>query len=222
MLFFTPNADKRAFLGTFHTPTPVVTLGNIGDVLTLTFDFRFTLIPGIGATGNTDNTFRFGFYNYNGTLLTADYGTQANNDFGYAAFARIGNVSTSSHAVKEAGTNVDIFNGTDVSNLGGHVTDVDIRNTAVHSAILELTRQASGMKIEAKIDGTEIVNVMDTSLPYYSFNEVAMGVGVLGGNRQFYTDNINVNYTPAPLPPTALLLGSGLLALGLLRLRKRA
>jgi hypothetical protein len=72
---------NRPVLGVFSPITLAV-----GETLTLSFDFRFELTPN-ATFNNTIDGFRFGFYNSNGTVVTADGSTQSDNDFGYQARA---------------------------------------------------------------------------------------------------------------------------------------
>jgi hypothetical protein len=208
-----PTADYRAIVGGFATQTLAV-----GQKLTLSLKYHFVTAPGQGAAP-TANSFRFGLYNNNGTATTGDDQTTSNNDPGYASWARLVNNATNySKIMEESGTAGSIMTLTDTALVGATSTlpTAGLNDTNWHTAYLELTRLAAGMQIVAKIDGNVILNSTDSSSPYYSFNEVAIGVGS-ASNRTFQVDDILVNFVP--LPPTLLLFGSGLL--GVVGLRRK-
>jgi hypothetical protein len=220
-LQYAPTANYKSFVGAFHNQI-TQSLVNINDKLTLTFDFHFTAIPD-GTDAKTQ--FRFGLYNANGTFATANNTTADTNDYGYGAWIRVNGTAASSQIYKEAGpggSSDHLLTGATITQIGSNSANpATLNNTNNHTALLQLIKVAGGVKILAQIDGNTILDVTDTSSAYTSFNEVAIGEGVLN-NRTFQVDNIKVDFTPVPLPPTALLLGTGLLGMVLLRSRKRA
>jgi hypothetical protein len=219
-LRYAPTATYKSFVGAFHNQV-TQSLVNINDKLTLTFDFHFIAIPG-GTDAKTQ--FRFGLYNANGTFATADNTTADTNDFGYGAWIRVNGSAASSQVWKEAGpggTTDHLLTGGTITQIGSNSTNpATLNDTNNHTALLQLIKVAGGVRILAQIDGNTILDVLDSSSVYTSFNEVAIGEGLLT-NKTFQVDNIKVDYTPVPLPPAALLLGTGLLGMVLLRSRKR-
>jgi hypothetical protein len=209
--------DYAGFVGSF----PSTDLNHVGDHLTLSFDFRFPSLPGDGDGDNND--FRFGFYNSNGTPMLRDSSEYIydNNDFGYATMMRIAESSTLSYIAQETGGTSTILHGTDLyGNIigAGSTLPASLDDIVSHAAYFELLRTTEGIRILVKIDGNTILSQVDTSGLYTTFDEVAMVMGDLD-NCTFRIDNVRVEYTP--IPPSALLLGTGLLGLAALGFRRR-
>lgn len=207
------SGTQRRILANFDA----VELVNIGDSLSLSFDFRIT------GTGDLNAGFRFGLFNSRGTLQTADAtsGTSSANaadDQGYFGRLSLGTLA-------EARLQEDRASGTSFmggSDLSTHATDAafgGINDVLTHTAVLTVTRMASlnsaGEPLDIPvlsllIDGTSYIDDPDgdRASPRWTFDEV----GFSGGNREanFVIDNVNVDFAPIPEPATL-----GLMALSL-------
>jgi hypothetical protein len=202
----------RAVLGSFSA----FSLVNVGDKLSLSFDFRFEVNP----TVNTPDGFRFGFYNSNGSLVTADATTQSDNDFGYQV--SIGTGSSAGFDIKKetnvgaGGTGSD--NPTpDRATIGPTLASTgSINNTLKHTGSFTITRSATGVTFSAALDGTTLGAGSNNTAPFLTFDEVMISHGT---PQAFRIDNVNVTTESVPEPATMGLLGVGIA--GLCGRRKR-
>ena len=206
----TTNQIDRAVIGVFSN----FTLVNVGDQISLAFDFRFLATP----TVNTADGLRFGFYNSNGTALTGSGTTDSDNDFGYQA--SIGTGSTMGYSLfKEQNTVVGGLgaDAVDRNPLSPSVSNMAaIGDTLKHSLLFTIAKTASGVSFSTSVDGTLLGAGVDTSSPYLTFNEVVFNHGTPQG---YAVDNVVVTATTIPEPATAGLIGLGLVGL-LFRRRK--
>src|ERR1051325_397124 len=91
-----------------------IALTNVGDYVTLSFNFRRVGAPSNLGTGT--KSMRFGLYDSNGTLTGADNDISSDDDFGY--FSSIDLTLTNNPSVtREAGTNGHILSGGDTAAL---------------------------------------------------------------------------------------------------------
>ena len=173
-LEFNPGGggNNSAFVGSF----PTQTMAKVGDKITLSLDFQFVNAPG-GTT--TDSQIRVGFYNDNGTKVNKDdQNTTAHtttDDYGYSALVQLSR-SGQSAVGKESGGAGNILAGTDLSQNSPE-TGNPHNGTALHHLVLTLELlQGGGVQISYKM-GDLTDSYSDTSSPYTSFNEVAIGLG---------------------------------------------
>jgi hypothetical protein len=204
-----------AFTGAFASDVSQTVA--IGYALELSFSFNFVTTPTSNVAG-----LRFGLYNSDGALETADntgLGIDDDND-GYLGYASTGG-AVGSDVRKETGQNPA---GTDNSPLMGTLADLDGATAAVtapasfgtstHTAGLRLTRTgSSSMLLELIVDSVVLYSVTDTGASgnFLTFNEVAIGRGA--PTQSLNVDNIQVLYTAVPEPGSLSILGLGGLAL---------
>lgn len=204
------SSNQRRILANFAA----VELVNIGDSLSLSFDFRIT------GTGDVDQGFRFGLFDSRGTLQTVD-GTsyssslEAGDDQGYFGRLSVGALNKARLSEEKAG-GTSFMGGTDLSD---HFTDTafgGINDSDTHTAVLTVTRMASTNSagepldipvLELLIDGTKSMIDIDgdRSSPRWTFDEV----GFAGSNREanFVIDNVNVDYVPEPATMSLMAFG---------------
>lgn len=202
----------RAVIGLFSA----FTLANVGDQISLAFDFRLEATP----TVNTADGFRFGFYNSNGSVVATNGGTESDNDFGYQATIGTGttpgfnlNKETNSGAGGLGSNNPNA----DRNSLSPTVLNtVAINDTLKHSATFTITRTASGVSLSSSVDGQELGTATNTTSPFFTFDEVVFNHAT---PQNFFLDNVNVTTTVVPEPTSTLLIGLG--AAGLLMRRRR-
>lgn len=219
LLQYVPGGTFRGITGTLPT---AATLTNIGDVIELTFDFRYLTNP-----GNQGSGFRFGLYNSNGTPA-ADNGTAlvasatTNNDPGY--YFNLSTGTTQSHQLfRETGLIDGIMAGTDRVQIGANNTSVaGIADTSLHAGLLRITRTSpTEVTILARVDTTDYFNITTTELtPTLTFDQVAFGSANNNLTMQF--DNVTVNFTPIPEPSSLALIGLGVCAAAGRWLRRKA
>ena len=190
-----------------------VELVNIGDSLSLSFDFRIT------GTGDLSGGFRFGLFDSRGALQTADAtsGTSSSNaadDQGYFGRLSVGTLAEA-RLQEDRASGTSFMGGTDLST---HATDAvfgGINDVLTHTAVLTVTRMASTNSegepldipvLSLLVDGTSYIDDPDgdRASPRWTFDEV----GFSGGNRDanFVIDNVNVDFAPIPEPATLGLM----------------
>jgi hypothetical protein len=218
-LLWTPGTTFRSIVGVMPS---TVSLVNIGDYIELSFRYRFTTAPSNQVSG-----LRFGLYNDNGSVTTADeltetnqdslqYGHSSKNDFGYYANLSTG-TTTSAELYRESGNTSSIVNGGDrglLNPTGG--SPAGLSGTDVHTAYMRITRSAAGVDIVAGIDGVDFIQGTSTTA-YTQFNEIAFGNG--GNNIPLVFDDVRVDFVPVPEPSTFVLLA--LMALAAVCYRRR-
>lgn len=199
----------------------VVELANMGDSVSLSFDFRIT------GTGDQDTGFRFGLFDSMDTLQTEDAGSgsssvNAADDKGYFASLSVG-TPTRGRLVEEKAGGTSFMGGTD---LDYHLTVDDfvgIADALKHTAVFTVSRVSSPstqnpgsfvdvMVLELLLDGQLVMidEDGDRASLLSRFDEI----GFAGTNRtcNFVIDNVDVTFTAVPEPTTLVLLGLGGLA----------
>ena len=179
--------------GTFGTP---VSINSAGDFISLQFDFRFT-----DVVGNNSSGFRFAL----GTTTSA------------YAFA----IASGSSAAGNLFFNPNGSTGGagQVGLADQNTTTYAVNDQLAHSAILTITRTATGIDVEASIDGvgSRIGSYADSGTGFFdTFERIYVGSGNLV--LPYRVDNVQVNVVPEPGPIGLLALG----ACWLIRLRRRA
>ncbi len=220
-LTFTPYDDGVSTAGALQgitTNFTSKTLSNIGDTITLKFDFAFAAQPNTSTSGGAAlGAFRFGLYNDQGTQLVDNDGNQDVDDAGY----RIG----MSLITSPAGTRIARELGTDpaaaVGSGGGTPSDnVYFPNpvgpapaavgTTTHTAIMSVVKSpttiidnnpVSTATIYFTYDNVAMWKQVDTTgSPFVTFNELAIiqnaiYTGVTKPNGTFTVDNVSVEFS---------------------------
>jgi len=208
-LFRDPNGGFSSFIGFFGATAQSLA---VGDSISLSFDVRFTTLPPA-----TNNTFRFGLYNSQGTqqLDDAPGSTPTFNgrvgDAGYYAGLNFGTASNLSAFFREVDTGGVLVGGAEVVGVGTNFASVVV-DLLPHNLRLIVSRTAVGLDLSYSYDnGTPVVR-SDTTPITTAFDTIVIGQG--NAVNPFYIDNVNVVYTPIPEPTLAtVLLGTACLAL---------
>ncbi|EIQ00994.1 hypothetical protein OpiT1DRAFT_05555 [Opitutaceae bacterium TAV1] len=234
-LFVDQGGTFRMIVATFDT----IALANTGDYISLKFDVR---IFGASTTASTtsgtdfpssDNALRFGFYNSNGTPVTADNTTGSNNDYGYMSEglpfgSGTADITTTKFSRETGGADSIILTGTDLVKLTGSSTGSRIHDSDTYTVIFTITRTGTGISLLSTVqsaDGSTLFSITGTDAnisAYTSFDEIAFGSSADIGYR---LDNVTVttNVSQIPEPSTSILLiGTAILAAILLIRRERA
>lgn len=187
-----------------------VALEKSGDTIEVGFDVRVPTLP--AATGGA---FRFGLFNSKGTLFTADgQGTPDDDDEGYHIQVGVG--TGNSLLVQEFDGADDVFLGGSTPNQTVATGSFNIADTLPQYMVMRLTRTADGLRMEYFVDGQLVASGVDTSSPFYTFDELAIGTG--NANFDYYLDNVVVDVMFVPTPAA---LPAGLAAMGLALARRR-
>lgn len=211
------------------TPFAPVSLAAIGDKLTASMDVRF--ISDVTTSTATNASFRVGFYNSNGTTITADgqrsdLDTGTGNDFGYFARIPIGDPNltgnTSARLSKETGaasgaTSDQLFGANNAAGTATGVTEVGtttsfpitINTFDPHRIVLSLERTAAGVLTSIQVDATTPFTAEDTSSPFVTFDEFAMTN--MRMTTEWRVDNVVIEAISIPEPTSLALLAIGLL-----------
>jgi hypothetical protein len=203
--------------------SPQTYLVSTGDTVSVSFDFRMT-----GTIAASSAGFRFGLANSNGTTITADQTTAQASADDKSFFVQLGTGGTTGTSVaEESGTATNVLSGADTVALttasaitaGSAIT---LNDTAKRSALLTLTKNASGVGVAVSIfdaTGTLLVRAAgaDSGSTLTAFDEVAFGSG--GTTNNFNIDNVVV-VTSIPEPATGALVVAPLVV-GLSSRRRR-
>jgi len=234
----TATTSASAFLiGYLDTPLSLV---NVGDKITLSFDF--TMNDATGTPTGAGDQFRFGLFDINGSTkatldntAAAGVAGQTDNWEGYRFGVRSGSGTGSTGSIREraaAGGDINPLANAQTVLLGSPTGDQIIWNSATNGAggslysgqlTLELT--ALGVNLTGFFRGNNTMNLFsasDTTSPYTSGFEA---VGFLNGNTlsadQLIFQNVDVSYIPVPEPSAMILTVAGLSALVYSRRLKR-
>ncbi len=172
----TGRALAAASTGTFshlRGAIPAQTLANPGDTLRLSFDFRYTSVPGNNVGG-----FRFGFFNSNGGGYAVQHGTGGSTGYallrgpdGFGSGSNFGSIASASKS--------------------------SLNDTARHHATFEIRRTDTGFTLRGAVDGVEIATSTDPPVTTV-FNTVAIRNGSI--NAGLRIDNVRV-FHETPRPP---------------------
>ncbi len=178
-----PTYVQRAVVGDFSNRA--ITLSNVGDNAYLKFDFRFVN----ALTSSTENRFKFGLYNSNGTSASSDATNATRNDDGYWAQTAYGATAGTTGIFREDGdgTSTLMWSGkwigesgtTDVSQLSS--ASNKINDNLKHTAILEITRtNTNELTLVMTIldaSGTQEMSytAVDTNAVTFTFDQVTLG-----------------------------------------------
>jgi hypothetical protein len=205
------NVDNTSGFAKLGSNFELVLLDDLGDVATLSFDVRRLTA---GTPTGTAPSFRFGLYDSGGTALTGDTPnilSNTANDNGYFIILNVGNSGAA--AVRETPEQNGILGGPTAANqlaLGtGSGAAFDGLNEAdPHQVVMTLTRVAAGVKIEATVDGTTVIDVFDagidpdTDLPaglfVTEFDVVGFGIGSSSVVFDYRLDNVRI-VTASPM-----------------------
>jgi autotransporter-associated beta strand protein len=183
--------DGNAFskLMAFFQP---VTLAAVGQTLSLSFDYRFTVAP------SSTSDFRVGLGNSNNTRQTADGGsTIRHDDWNYGYNTNPGLVGSNTRLCQEpAGDDTLGGNGAGqripIGTAGAGISSA----TTKHTAQLKITRQIDGsLSLQSQID-TEVQALAThpvNSVLGYTFDEVLIGYGNTTGT--VFIDNVRLTLT---------------------------
>jgi len=170
-----------------------VTLGSIGDWVKLSFDMRWII------AAPEDVSYRFGLFNSNGTVVTADSGTEGGNDTGY--WALIEALNPSAVATKDGTGGILSGPGLDSGSVPG------VANLPHLLELLITKENATQMRVAVSVDGTEAVTGLDANINTSTFNEIAVK-NLRGSGGDLHLDNVQVT-TNVPEPSTIVLLAMG-------------
>lgn len=206
----TNNTSGTGFLGYFAQPA--LTL-SVGQTLTLSFSYQF------GATNHQDSNFRVNLFNSGGVRTTNDNTGFNNGAFnGWTGYGFGGQFGTNGllryRVVERTSTANNLLTGSSYTIANSAVQTNGSQLSTWYTASLTLEYlDASTMRYTANLAGQTLV-ATDTVNLVTSFDAVAISGGA---NNWMAIDDVTV--TVVPEPSVALLLTSGLLALGLLRRR---
>ena len=189
----------------------------VGETITLSFDMTLSS----GTLSDIANRIRFGLMDSGGSRETADgSGFNAATYDGYRGYwGRLGltGVGTSHIAARDSNNNNLLTTGASTT-LGSDVDLADLSASTTYSVSLSIEHtNASTNTITLGIDGLDSFTRTDTSNLFSSFDTAVIsihGPGVATATL----DNITVQAIPEP---TTYALLSGLLAAGLILLRRR-
>jgi len=187
--------DGNAFskLMAFFQP---VTLAAVGQTLSLSFDYRFTVAP------SSTSDFRVGLGSSNNTRQTADGGSTIRyDDWNYGYNTNPGLVGSNTRLCQEpAGDDALGGNGAGqrmpIGTAGASITSAATK----HTAQLKITRQSDGsLSIESQIDNEAqaLATHPAASVLGYTFDEVLIGYGNTSGT--IFIDNVRVIQTTQSL-----------------------
>jgi len=213
----------------YFTDSGTLGLTNVGDSITLSLTFTGTTTGSDIAT----NAFRLGLLNSGGgaTRVEADVSgnlvaeTAFNGWDGYAVFLTPrpeGNSqSVDSSIQKRTGTNDQLFSSSAFTQVGSAVNNnIQVGSTSRTLVFTIEKTGADAVSLIASYAGSEILNVTDSSSIFDSFDAFAFS----NFNGASSVDPItfsNISVTTAVPEPSTYAILAGMMALGLVMLRRR-
>ncbi|MEX0775713.1 MAG: PEP-CTERM sorting domain-containing protein [Phycisphaeraceae bacterium] len=201
----------------------------VGDSLSLTFDVSFSN----GTLVNSTNSFRWALLDSNNSRVTSDFagnnatGIANGSTFGAwrgygAGTAVFGSNTTGNNLVsrQRTGTGTGLYTSADWGDFSAVNEPLFALNTT-YAGYLTLMRTATGVEVQAGINGASTLLVTDTVAPFVEFDTISFFV-TDASNTDLTLDNIQLTYVPVPEPASVLsllVLAGGLLGR---RLRPRA
>ncbi|MGC4016014.1 MAG: autotransporter-associated beta strand repeat-containing protein [Luteolibacter sp.] len=161
-------------------------LADTGDVLKLSFDFRYTVAPPANSNG-----FRFGLYNSSGDGFGVHNGTGGTGGY---------------YLIEDYGADNGYGSGATVSTITSG-SKPSLNDQLKHSASLTLKKTATGITITSVVDGSS-VSTTDTSPVTAVFNTISIHNGNI--TADFRLDNVKVEFSNnlAPVFSSATLVKS--------------
>lgn len=165
-------------------------LTNVGDKLSLEFDFRWLATP-----ATSGSALRFGLWDSNGDLTS-------NAGENYWAKISTSATATSQNQINKDGSSAPgfVFNAIASAGTGAQFGQA----TTAKAVNLVLERSAAGVQIDSTIfdaDGTTVLGFIsfeDTSSPFTTFDALAFRTPL---DDPLGFDNVTVTFTPAPTDP---------------------
>jgi len=194
------NPNGNSFRKIIRTYSPF-TLSNVGDSIEVNFDLRY---PSGSPTANSQG-FRFGFYNSNGTLPTADGQDLTGNDFGY--YSALGTGGTAGRFIFETEANGFLGGGTQNQLIAAGTTTIN--DASVREVGFSLERVSTGLSIDLSLNGSSILSFIDTTPTTYTFDQIGIGLGGVSATDDNYRID-NLQLTTIPEPSSLMLLGIAL------------
>lgn len=223
--YFVTNAGAAWHGQTYFN---AVTLANVGDFITLSFNFRKAGVD----PATSSQSLRLGLFNSNNTRLTQNTTNSTdssfNDDTGYQI--RLTNngdaagTSTIQGFSRDGGT-ATLFAGTIVGTGASATGGADIDGDTNYSAAITLTLSAPGtVQLSGTVAGVSLAgaNNVDSTLPWTTFDTAAFffasGWGDSTTSAANFVDDVSVT-TNVPEPSVAALVAG---ALGLVATSKRS
>jgi len=202
-MYVSPSSSATGYIAKFTATTLAV-----GDTLTLSFDYRFTIAPSTGTASGV----RFGLYDSKGTdytVPTAD--TYDNNDKGYRVYSAASSSSLAGSLSKEdggdgSGNAGSAGGGSGDNTLLGSPTNFNQSTTTARYSFSITRDSATQVSFGLSINGTNRLSssVTDSSSAIFTFDELLIGAGTA---TAYAFDNVTVVFTPSAVPePSAYAL----------------
>ncbi len=211
--------DTVAALNLVARPFTAVTLANVGDSISVSFDFQ--LIGTFGTSNPVDHRPAFGLYNSNGPQVAADDEVAKTlADFGYQArFYTASSSSTATLAHESGVANDGPLEGTDPFTVVTDATFTASQRYDLRHYELILTRVLNGSDPAVHMDLTVTDpdgSIADFNLqgtvPSSRFIDTLDTFYLRSNNVDYQLDNVQITYVPEP-GSVALLAAGGVMFL---------
>jgi hypothetical protein len=198
----------------------------IGETMTLSFDVTFSG----GNFANSSGAFRWALFSSNGSRTTTDFagtsepgiasGTTFSAWRGYEGQLPVGGTTGDFLTRERTGSGNGLFATTNWAGLSGSsVEEPTFAASTIYPGWLALTRTATGVSVQASMNGVSTNLVTDTASPFTSFDTISFFV-LDSLTHNITLDNIQVTVVPEPATVglVAMMAMMGLLVLAI-RLR---